>query len=209
MTRRLFRENKQEEGMAIIFWMIAMPLFFSFFVSCGGEKKEFIDLDTRGKIYLMKITDFSTLVSDSGIVKYKADAAVFYIYDEGPEPYWYFPEKIHLEQYDSLFRVTSSIDADTAYYYTKKNLWKVIGNVVVESMSKERFETSELFWDRQKGEIYSDKFIKITQGDFVNTGVGFTSNQSLTQYRIYQSGAEIPINDSMTDTTIVENTPSP
>lgn len=208
MTRRLLRE-RNKHGIAIAFWLIAMPLFFSFLLSCGGDKKEFVDLGTREQIYFMKATDFSTLVSDSGITKYKIDAAEFYIFEEEPEPYWYFPEKVHVEKFDSLFRIEASIDADTAYRFTKKGLWKAVGNVRIESLNGELFETSEIYWDDQKGEIYSDKFIKITKGDFVNTGIGFKSNQSLTQYQIYESGAEIPINESATDTTKIENTPSP
>ena len=203
MTRCLLREENKQ-GITITFLVIVMPLFFSFF-SCGGEKKEFIDLSTHEQIYLMKATDWSTLVSDSGITRFKMDAAVFYIFDEAPEPYWYFPEKIHVERFDTLFRVEASLDADTAYYYTNKNLVRAIGHVVIESLAGERFETSELYWDRNTEELYSDKFIRVTKGDFVNTGVGFRSNQFLTQYQIYQSGAEIPIDKNVPDTTRTEN----
>ncbi|MDR2920221.1 MAG: LPS export ABC transporter periplasmic protein LptC [Tannerella sp.] len=208
MTRRFLREGNKQ-GIAIAFWLIAMPLFISLLFSCGGDKKDFVDLSTREHIYFMKATDWSMLFSDSGITRYKIDAAEFYIFEEEPEPYWYFPEKVHIEKFDSLFRVEASIDADTAYRYTKKQLVRAVGNVVVESLSGERFETSELYWDQQKEEIYSDKFIKITKGDYVNTGIGFKSNQTLTQYQIYESGAEIPIKRSTADTTKIENTPSP
>lgn len=208
MANRFLRE-RNKQGIAIAFWLIAMPLLLSSLFSCGGDNKEFVDLSSREQIYFMKATDWSTLVSDSGITRYKIEAAKFYIFDEEPEPYWYFPEKVHVEKFDSLFRVEASIDADTAYRYTKKQLVRAVGNVVIESLNGERFETSELYWDQQKEEIYSDKFIKITKGDFVNTGIGFRSNQTLTQYQIFQSGAEIPIKESSADTTKIENMPSP
>lgn len=205
---RLFIRDKNKEGIAIIFWVIAMPLFFTFISSCGGEKKDFVDLSANEHVPMMKTLDWSLLVSDSGITRYKVEAAEWYVYEEGPDPYWYFPEKVHVEKFDTLFRIEASIDADTAYFFSNRDLWKLIGNVEVESLEGERFETSELFWDQKKEELYSDKFIKITKGDFVNTGVGFKSNQSLTQYQIYQSGAEIPFNEHARDTIRVENLPS-
>lgn len=205
---RLFIRDKNKEGIAIIFWVIAMPLFFTFISSCGGEKKDFVDLSANEHVPMMKTLDWSLLVSDSGITRYKVEAAEWYVYEEGPDPYWYFPEKVHVEKFDTLFRIEASIDADTAYFFSNRDLWKLIGNVEVESLEGERFETSELFWDQKKEELYSDKFIKITKGDFVNTGIGFKSNQSLTQYQIYQSGAEIPFNEHARDTIRVENLPS-
>lgn len=199
--------DKNKQGIAILFWVIAMPLFISFLSGCGGENKDFVDLSAQEQIYMMKATNWSMLVSDSGVTRYKVEAAKYYIFDEEPEPYWYFPEKVHLEQFDTLFRVEASVDADTAYNYSRKKLWRAVGNVVIESFDGKRFETSELFWDQEAEEFYSDKFIKITKGDFVNTGVGFRSNQTLTQYRIFKPGAEIPINEHAPDTTHVENLP--
>lgn len=205
MITRYLICNKNKQGIAITFWLVAMSLFFVFFSSCGGEKKDFVNLSSNDHVPLMKTFDWSILVSDSGITRYKVEADEFYIFDQEPDPYYYYPEKIHIEMFDTLFRVEASLDADTAYFYSNRNLYRAIGNVVVESLNGERFETSELFWDPKAEEIYSDKFIKITKGDFINTGIGFKSNQSLTQYQIFQSGAEIPFNEHASDTTQVEN----
>jgi hypothetical protein len=66
--------------------------------------------------------------------------------------------------------------------------------------------------------IYSDQFVRYTRGEFVDYGVGFEANQTLTYYEIYHAGAEIPFqnkknaaNDTLsveTDTINVENAPS-
>jgi len=205
---RLSIRDKNKQGIAIIFWMVAMPLFFAFLSACGGEKKEFVDLSANERIPMMKTFDWSMLVSDSGITRYKVEADKFFIFDDEPDPYWYYPEKIHVEMFDTLFRVEASFDADTAYFYSNRKLWRAVGNVEIENLNGERFETSEIYWDQNAEELYSDKFIKITKGDFINTGIGFKSNQSLTRYQIYQSGAEIPFNERTQDTVRVENSPS-
>ena len=58
--------------------------------------------------------DASMLISDSGITRYRLEAKIWDIYSNEGDAYWYFPEGIHVEQFDSLFRVTGSIVADTA-----------------------------------------------------------------------------------------------
>ncbi len=186
-----------------------MPLLCAL-VSCGGEKKEIVDVGfDPDSSYTMKATQIVTMVSDSGITRYKVVTAEWLMFDEAEEPYWFFPQKVHLEKFDSLFRVEASVDADTAYYYRERELWKLSGNVRVKNIEGEQFETALLFWDDQGKKIYSDRFIRITKGDFVNTGMGFESNLTLTQYRIFKAGAEIPLETNKADTTQSEPPLSP
>ena len=159
------RSNNQSR-IAILFGVIAMPLLCAL-VSCGGEKKEIVDVGfDPDSSYTMKATQIVTMVSDSGITRYKVVTAEWLMFDEAEEPYWFFPEKVHLEKFDSLFRVEASVDADTAYYYKRKELWKLSGNVRVKNLEGEQFETELLFWDDQGKKVYSDRFIRITKGDF-------------------------------------------
>ena len=128
-----------------------MP-FLCALVSCGGEKKEIVDVGfDPNNSYTMKATQIVTMVSDSGITRYKVVTAEWLMFDEAEEPYWFFPEKVHLEKFDSLFRVEASVDADTAYYYKRKELWKLSGNVRVKNLEGEQFETELLFWNACKG----------------------------------------------------------
>ena len=195
--------------MAIILRMIAMFLFFSI-VGCK-EKKEWVDfIFDKEFSYTMKDTEVQVFISDSGITRFRMTAKALLTFDEASEPYWYFPEKIHGEMLDSLLQVAYSVDADTAYRYTKKMLWKLIGNVKAVNAEGEQFETSLLFWDENEEKIYSDQFIRITRGDFVNTGTGFESNQTLTKYYILNAKAEIPVQENTPiDTTTIDYTPLP
>ncbi|MDR3268956.1 MAG: LPS export ABC transporter periplasmic protein LptC [Tannerella sp.] len=205
MAHRLLRKTDQQ-GIAILLWMIAMFLFVSV-LSCNRQKREMVDIAfDKENTYTMKATGVSTLISDSGVTRYKMVTEEWLFFDEAEEPYWFFPEKVHVEKFDTLFQVEASIDADTAYFFTKKKLWKLIGHVEVENLEGERFETSLLFWDQNQEKIYSDQSIRITKGDFTNTGIGFESNQTLTRWHIFNAGAEIPIQEKATDTTNVEKT---
>lgn len=180
-----------------------------FTVACSKEVKEVVDATyDPEKSYTMKATQVNTLISDSGITRYRIEAAEWVVFGKAKEPYWYFPEGIYVEKFDTLFHSEASIKADTAYYFDKKGLWHLIGNVEVESLQGEQFDTSELFWDQKKEKVYSDKYIRIQQKEQIITGVGFESNQNMTRYKIFNSQGEFPVEDtpkSASDTVQVEN----
>ncbi|MDR1919459.1 MAG: LPS export ABC transporter periplasmic protein LptC [Tannerellaceae bacterium] len=198
--RRSFTGERQRD-MAILL-VIVMSL--SLVASCSGEQKEtvLVVFDPE-RTYTMKTTEVATLVSDSGVTRYRANAKEWLIFGKANEPFWYFPEGLYLEQFDTLFQVKSSIKADTAYYYEKQELWKGIGNVEMKNLDGEYFTTSLIFWDQKSQRIYSDKFIRIEQQDKVITGIGFESNQSMTEYKIFNTTGIFPINETPVDTTQV------
>ncbi|MDR2915416.1 MAG: LPS export ABC transporter periplasmic protein LptC [Tannerella sp.] len=178
--------------MAILLLTIAMPL--SFFASCIREKKDTVEVifDPQTS-HTLKETNVETLISDSGVTKYKLIAATWLMFGKASEPYWYFPDGVYLEKFDTMFNVEASIKADTAYYYERRKLWELNGHVDISNLKGERFQTSQLFWDQNKETIYSDSFIHISKGENINTGIGFRSNQDMSIYEIYNSSADIPV----------------
>ena len=185
--------------MAIVLLTIVMPL--NFLVSCLGDKKDMVDVifDPQTS-YTSKETNVIGFVSDSGRTRIKYETPTWLIFSKASEPFWYFPDGIYAERFDSTFQIEASIKADTAYNYTRKKLWELKGNVDISNLKGERFQTSQLFWDQNKEEFYSDSFIRVTKGESVNTGVGFKSNQDISVYEIYNSSAEIPVDMNRSDT---------
>lgn len=140
----------------------------------------------RDSLPVMDTKGVATLVSDSGITRYRINAEEWLVFDRKDPPYWSFEKGIYLEKFDSIFQVEASIEADTAYYYNKEELWKLIGHVHIQNLKGERFDTELLYWDQRKEKVYSDEFIRIEQPDRVITGHGFESNQQMTVYTIRQ-----------------------
>ncbi len=197
------------KSITTTFGVVVVLLFFM--LSCKGDNKEVVDVQFDPEAtYTMKATDVATLISDSGITRYRLIADEWLVFGKAAEPYWYFPEGIYVEKFDTLFVAEGSIQADTAYYYDKKGLWELIGNVEVESLQGENFQTSHLFWDQKEEKMYSDKFIRIQQEDKIITGIGFESNQDMSWYRIFQSQGTFPVADTApvradsTDTQIAQ-----
>lgn len=193
--------------MRIYTWLFQVLFIFLVFISCGKTKTELAEIvfDPE-KTPLVSTDDVSTLISDSGITRFHIDAKRWDMYSEAKEPYWYFPEKIHVERFDSLFNIEFSIDADTAYYFQRKKLWKLIGNVKVLNLEGETFTTTILFWDENKAQVYTDEFVRVQRKDEEVTGIGFLSNQEMTNFKFYKSGVLLNVKEESADTTeVIEN----
>jgi len=197
MIKNRFLCKTNEQGIITIFAVVVMLLLFT--ASCNGDNKEVVvvafDPETT---YTLRTTDYTTQFSDSGITRYRAIAKEFLKFDKAKEPFSYFPEGIYVEKFDTLFNIEASLKADTAYNYEKKGLWKLIGNVRVENLEGKKFETSLLFWDQKEEKVYSDKYIRIQEDDKIITGIGFESNQNMTQYKIFNSQGVFPVSESVT-----------
>ena len=171
-----------------------------------------VDVQT---IPIVHTEDVSSLVSDSGITRYRLEAKIWDMYSNAGDPYSYFPKGIHVEQFDSLFQITGSIVADTAYYFEKKELWQAIGNVVVKNREGRVFETSELFWDQKAppnsmNAFYTTRLVKIVEPDgSISYGLnGFKADQSLTNIFLFKYKGEINVVEESPD-SLRQNTVRP
>lgn len=172
-------------SMAILFGAMAMLVLFS---SCGGRKKDLgAAITERDSLPVMDTRGVSTLISDSGVTRYRINTEEWKVYDRKQPSYWAFEKKIYLEKFDTLFQMEASIEADTAYFFDKKKLWKLIGHVHVQNLKGEKFDTELLYWDQNQKKVYSDKRVRIEQPDQIIYARGFESNEQMTKYRFFQT----------------------
>ena len=170
-------------------------LFLS--VSCSGGKEPVTDAITnRDSVPVMVTRDVSTYISDSGVVRYKIITDEWRVYDRLDPSMWAFEEGIYLEKFNNELSIEATIVADTAYYYDKKELWELRGDVHIENEQGEIFDTQHLFWDQKTKKVYSDLYIRIQQQKRIITGVGFTSNQDFTRYTIKRTQGIFPIKEN-------------
>ena len=127
---------------------------FVLLISCSGKNKNLAAAITeRDSLPSMKSLGVTTLISDSGITRYKIITEEWTVFDKKNPPYWAFEKGVYLEKFDTLFRIEASIQADTAYYYEKKKLWELRSNVNIRNLSGDKFETQQLFWDEKDKKI--------------------------------------------------------
>jgi LPS export ABC transporter protein LptC len=176
--------SKQQRNWRITpaFFVVVMFLFFA---SCNNDK-DFVAFEFDPEsVPTMTTTQANVLISDSGVTRIRMIADMWKMFDRAAEPHWLFPEGFYVEQFDSLFNIETTIKADTAWNFTAKDLWRLRGNVQIENIDGDEFDTEELFWDRSKERFFSDKYIEIRRGNgTIIRGTGFESNQSMTEYAI-------------------------
>ena len=163
-------------------------LILGFLISCGNDKKEYVNAPLDNETMpSMRDDSVTMLISDSGLIKYKLITKNWEFFENAKDPHWYFPEGIYLEQFDTSFQKQITIKADTAWHFTLRKLWKLKGNVFIENIQDETFSTDELFWDEKEQKVYSDKYIEINRPEkLMLKGIGFESNLNMTQYRIFR-----------------------
>lgn len=186
-------------SITIAFGAVVMLLLFS---ACSGRNKEMGEAITeRDSLPVMDTKGVMTLISDSGVTRYRINTEEWLVFDRKNPSFWAFEKGIFLEKFDSVFNVDASIKSDTAYYYDKQKLWKLMGNVDIQNMKGERFETELLYWDQNKHKVYSDRFIRIEQPDRIITGHGFDSNEQMTSYKIRKPEGIFYVDDDATTVT--------
>lgn len=180
-------------SITVAIWATVMFLFLP---ACGKKEKPMADaVSEKDSLPDMKTTGVTTLISDSGTIRYKIITEEWLIYSHRNPPFWAFEKGIYLEKFDSIFHVDASIKADTAYYYEPQKLWELRGNVHIQNQQGDKFDTQLMFWDQTKEKIYSDKYIRIEQIDKILTGYGFESNQQLTAYQIFNNTGIFTVED--------------
>ena len=152
--------------------------------SCKDDAKiDTVALADSVDIPTMMTRDVETLISDSGVTRYRIVTPLWLVYDEVDEPYWKFPDGLDLIKFDDFFRTETTVRADSATYFKNRQLWRLDGNVRIVNILNEKILTEQLFWDQRSHKIYSDSFVHIEQTDRVLEGLhGFETNEQMTDY---------------------------
>lgn len=162
-------------------------------IACGDKPPITEAITNRNERPRLKVDDITTIISDSGITRYRISAKVWCVYDKAAEPYWDFPEGLHLERFDEYYKPDAKIDCKRARYYQNRRLWELNDSVRATNLQGDQFATQQLFWSQNEERIYSDSAIVVTQRDKKIMGEGFESNQSMTRYTIRKTKGIIPI----------------
>ena len=163
--------------------------------SCKEDAKIDTAEASAGDVPTMMTRNVETLISDSGVTRYRINTPLWYMYDEVKEPYWKFPDGLNLVKFDNFFRAEATVDADSATYFKNKQVWRLDGNVNISNVMNEKFLTQQLFWDQRGRKLYSDSFIHIERTDRVLEGYGFESNEQMTRYTIKRVSGIFPASE--------------
>ena len=181
-------------------------IFFLFFscllvISC----KEAVEhtagaIRERDSVAVMVSLGVNTLISDSGITKYRIVTERWEVNQNKKPSRWVFDKGLFLEQFDEKFHVQAFIQCDTAYYYDPQRLWELRSRVRILTKNGLRFWSEQLFWDENKHELYSNTFSRLVTPERTLQGSYFRSDERMTHYLVTNSRGSFESADFSGDT---------
>lgn len=150
----------------------------------------------------------NTLISDSGVMKYRIIAEEWEINTVKNPSRWIFNKGLFMEQFDEKFHVEAYVQADTAFYYDQIRIWELRNNVRIRTTDGLRFSSNELFWDQQKREFYSHMPSTLITPERTMHGTYFRSDEQMTRYLVTNSKGSFESADFSKDSEKKENTDS-
>lgn len=129
----------------------------------------------------------NTLVSDSGVIKYRIVTERWEVNTTRQPSRWEFMKGVFFEQFDEKFRVQAYVQADTAWYYDQKRLWKLRGRVKVRTIDGLIYNSDELFWDGMSHELYSYSYSYLITPERTLEGTYFRSDENMNHYIVTNS----------------------
>lgn len=198
--------------------LIIAAIILTVLTACGDEVKEHTapPIFDRDSVSMMTSYGVNTLISDSGVIKYRIVTERWDVNVIRHPSRWTFEKGIFFEQFDEKFHVQAYIQADTAWYYDQQKLWHLRGRVRIRNINGLIYTSEELYWDGISHELYSNVFSKVVTPDRQMEGSYFRSDEQMRHYLVSNSKGSFEREDmtgenkteeqpeNPADTTVVE-----
>ena len=176
-------------------WRLSLPLLFvmhvllsSFLISCSDVQEHTAPpIYDRDSVSMMTSYGVNTLISDSGVIKYRIVTERWDVNTVKNPSRWTFEKGVFFEQFDEKFHVQAYIQSDTAWYYDQKKLWHLRGRVRIRNINGLIYESEELYWDGISHELYSNVFSRVTTPERSMEGTKFISDEQMRHYTVTNS----------------------
>jgi LPS export ABC transporter protein LptC len=197
---------------------LIIAIILTVLTACGNEVKEHTapPIFDRDSVSMMTSYGVNTLISDSGVIKYRIVTERWDVNVIRHPSRWTFEKGIFFEQFDEKFHVQAYIQADTAWYYDQQKLWHLRGRVRIRNINGLIYTSEELYWDGISHELYSNVFSKVVTPDRQMEGSYFRSDEQMRHYLVSNSKGSFEREDmtgenkteeqpeNPADTTVVE-----
>ncbi len=182
MESRITKTKKNTSSLHAIL-IVAAACILVMASACSEEIEHTAPaINPRDSVPMMVTFGVNTLISDSGVIKYRIVTEQWEVNTVRQPSRWIFEKGIFLEQFDQNLHVESYIQCDTAYYYDIEHLWELRGRVKIFTKNGLRFSSEELFWDDRNHEVYSNRYSHLITDERELQGTRFRSNENMTKY---------------------------
>ena len=170
-------------------WLVLLILNSALLIASCTDVQEHTAPAIRDRDSASVMTSYgvNTLISDSGVIKYKIITERWDVNTIKNPSRWTFEKGVFFEQFDEKFHVQAYIQADTAWYFDQQKLWHLRGRVKIRNINGLLYESEELYWDGIRHELYSNVYSKVTTPERSMEGTYFLSDERMTHYTVSNS----------------------
>ena len=157
-------------------------------LSCSEEQEHTAPaIHDRDSVPVMTTYGVNTLISDSGVIKYRIVTEEWEVNTNRRPSRWTFNKGILLTQFDLKKHVVGYIQCDTAVYFDQDRRWELHGRVRILTAQGLSFFSNELYWDERNHQMWSHSYSHLRTPDKDLEGNWFRSDEEMTDYEIRQT----------------------
>jgi len=179
---------KQKSLLRVIMPLALITYHLSLITSCAEVQEHIAGaVNPEDSVSIMTTYGVNTLVSDSGVIKYRIVTERWDVNTVKQPSRWEFMKGVFFEQFDEQFHLQAYIQADTAWYFDQQRLWKLRGRVSIRNVKGLVYTSEELYWDGLKHEFYSNVFSRVVTPERTMEGTYFRSDEKMEHYTVSNS----------------------
>lgn len=149
------------------YFIIAILIFILIASGCkddgGIAANKQID---ASKLPTMVSHNVQTLLSDSGMTRYRITTKTWLAYEQQENPHWVFPEGLIAEELDKQsLQVKVSMKCDSAHYDRNTRMLNITGNITIHDKDGGEITCDSAFYDEEKALWSLNSMVTITSKD--------------------------------------------
>lgn len=168
-------------------YLKAVIVITAFFVACKpSHTADELTTANREKdsLSVEVATDVKIIYTDSAILRAKIFAPVMKRFPDKTNPYLEMPNGIKANFYNEYGEIQSSLSAQYAINYEKKDIIEIRDSVRVINKNDEEIKSDELIWDKKSRMVYSDKPVRVRiRDEKIIMAEGFESDETFIRYK--------------------------
>lgn len=166
-------------------------------VACEEEHEHTAPaVNPRDSVPAMVTYGVNTLISDSGVIKYRLVTERWEVNEVRNPSRWIFDKGVLITQFDQKMHIQGYIQCDSAVYFDKLRLWQLHGRVRILNPQGLSFQSDEIYWDEMNHKLWSHSYSHMKMPDKEVDGNWFESNEQMTQYEIKQIHGKFDKNEA-------------
>jgi LPS export ABC transporter protein LptC len=149
-----------------------------FFLACENDERT-LNAWTEKKVMVDEVREVTTLFSQRGNLKAILKSPLMLRYQTDTN-YVEFPNKLHVDFFDTSAKKESWLDAKYGKYFESLNRVFLRDSVKVITIGGDTLYTAELWWDQAQQQFFTDSVVRIiTKDNHVRGGKGMVASQDL------------------------------